>query len=75
MTLDLLGPGAMARVVCLHLDDTTRRRVAAFGLLENADLRLMRRAAFGGPLVLAIGTTQFLLRQSLARQIEVEVRS
>ncbi|NDV11844.1 FeoA family protein [Crenobacter caeni] len=75
MTLDRLRAGTRGIVTRLDLDDDTLRRVAAFGLRPGQTVHLARRAAFGGPLMLEVGTTQFLLRGSLARHIEVDQRA
>ncbi|MGL6069968.1 FeoA family protein [Craterilacuibacter sp.] len=71
MTLDRLRAGAHGMVTRLNLDADTTHRVMAFGLIPGQVFHLTRRAAFGGPLLLEVGTTRFLLRGKLARQIEV----
>jgi ferrous iron transport protein A len=72
MTLDRLRTGAHGMVTCLNLDEDTLHRVMAFGLIPGQTFHITRRAAFGGPIMLAVGTTHFMLRGKLARQIEVQ---
>ncbi|WP_287877106.1 FeoA family protein [Aquitalea sp.] len=73
MSLDKLPVGCKGVVHSLDLSDEAFRRVAAFGLIPGRQFNLSRRAPFGGPLVLEVGCTRFLLRRSLAKFIQVRV--
>jgi ferrous iron transport protein A len=75
LTLDKLGAGCKGVVTRLDLPEDALRRMAAFGLVPGCRFNLTRIAPLGGPLVLQIGTTRFLLRRSLARAVEVEDRA
>ncbi|WP_036666531.1 FeoA family protein [Paludibacterium yongneupense] len=72
LTLDKLSAGCKGVVVRLDLPEEARRRMAAFGLVPGCIFNLTRIAPLGGPMVLQVGTTRFLLRRSLARSVEVE---
>ncbi|WP_434633524.1 FeoA family protein [Chromobacterium sp. CV08] len=71
LSLDRFPRGGAGIVERLALDGEARRRVTAFGLSPGCRFRLRRVAPWGGPLLLEVGATRFLLRRSLARQIEV----
>ncbi|WP_062786098.1 FeoA family protein [Aquitalea pelogenes] len=73
LSLDKFPLGCKGVVDSLELSDEAFRRVAAFGLIPGSRFSLSRRAPFGGPLVLEVGCTRFLLRRSLARFIQVKV--
>ncbi|AUH53512.1 ferrous iron transport protein A [Chromobacterium sp. ATCC 53434] len=70
-SLDGFPVGACGIVDRLELGDESFRRVAAFGLAPGSRFRLRRAAPWGGPLLLEVGATRFLLRRSLARHIRV----
>ncbi|WP_293766902.1 FeoA family protein [uncultured Aquitalea sp.] len=71
LSLDQFPLGKPGVVDSLDLSDEAYRRVAAFGLIPGCLFSLARSAPFGGPLVLEVGATRFLLRRSLARSIKV----
>jgi len=73
LSLDKFPLGRKGVVDSLQLSDEAFRRVAAFGLIPGSHFNLTRSAPFGGPLVLEVGSTCFLLRRSLARLIQVRV--
>ncbi|AXE28937.1 ferrous iron transport protein A [Chromobacterium phragmitis] len=70
-SLDGFPAGAHGVVDRLDLSDEAFRRVAAFGLVPGSRFHLRRAAPLGGPLLLEVGATRFLLRRSLARKIQV----
>ncbi len=73
LSLDKFPLGCKGVVDSLDLSDEAFRRVAAFGLIPGSHFSLMRSAPLGGPLVLEVGSTRFLLRRSLASLIQVRV--
>jgi ferrous iron transport protein A len=70
-SLDIFPAGAHGIVERLNLAEEAFRRVAAFGLVPGCRFHLRKAAPWGGPLLLEVGATRFLLRRSLARHIEV----
>ncbi|QEL56267.1 ferrous iron transport protein A [Chromobacterium paludis] len=70
-SLDLFPAGAHGIVEKLNLAEEAFRRVAAFGLVPGSRFHLRKVAPWGGPLLLEVGATRFLLRRSLARLIDV----
>jgi ferrous iron transport protein A len=47
----------------------TGERMAALGLIPGKRVALLRRAPFGGPLHLAIGPTELMIRRADARAV------
>ncbi|OWY39684.1 hypothetical protein CEK28_06525 [Xenophilus sp. AP218F] len=70
-SLDAFPAGQRGVVASLDLGPDAMRRVAAFGLVPGSRFRLRQIAPFGGPLLLEVGATRFLLRRSLACAIQV----
>ncbi|MFA6119920.1 MAG: FeoA family protein [Sideroxydans sp.] len=55
----------------IHTDDALRQRLQALGFRSGKDIEIIRKAIFGGPVQVRIGTTDILLRQTEAALIEV----
>ncbi|MFA7399670.1 MAG: FeoA family protein [Sideroxydans sp.] len=55
----------------IHTDDALRQRLQALGFRSGKDIEIIRKASFGGPVQVRIGTTDILLRQTEATLIEV----
>ncbi|MBA4382702.1 MAG: ferrous iron transport protein A [Sideroxydans sp.] len=55
----------------IHTDDSLRQRLQALGFRSGKDIEIIRKASFGGPVQVRIGTTDILLRQTEAALIEV----
>ncbi|OHX13090.1 hypothetical protein BI347_05855 [Chromobacterium sphagni] len=72
-SLDTVPAGCHGVVASLELSDEAFRRVAAFGLAPGCRFHLRQAAPWGGPLLLEVGATRFLLRRSLARLIRVRI--
>lgn len=75
LTLDVFPAGRHGVVDRLELAEEAMRRVAAFGLAPGCRFYLRRAAPLGGPLLLDVGATRFLLRRSLARFIVARVEA
>lgn len=71
LTLNQLTAGRQAVIIKLNLDKDILYRLASFGLIPGKTVQLKRIAPLGGPLVLQIGATSFLLRRTLAVGIQV----
>ncbi|MDF0606584.1 ferrous iron transport protein A [Neisseriaceae bacterium TC5R-5] len=69
--LDVFPIGCHGIVEQLEMSDEAYRRFAAFGLVPGRHFYLRQGAPFGGPLLLEIGATRFLIRRSLASRVLV----
>lgn len=62
LTLDRLDPGESAIIRALDAGEELDQRMVALGLRVGNSVRLLRRARFGGPLHVRVGTTELMLR-------------
>jgi ferrous iron transport protein A len=69
--LSSLAPGMHGTITDIHTDDALRQRLQALGFRSGKDIEIIRKAIFGGPVQVRIGTTDILLRQTEAALIEV----
>jgi ferrous iron transport protein A len=69
--LSSLAPGMRGTITDIHTDDALRQRLQALGFRSGKDIEIIRKASFGGPVQVRIGTTDILLRQAEASLIEV----
>jgi Mn-dependent DtxR family transcriptional regulator/Fe2+ transport system protein FeoA len=72
-SLAALLPGEEA--VIISLSPALGRRVAAYGLVKGASVRLSKIAPMGDPRSFLVNDTELSLRASEAKQIQVELRS
>jgi len=70
-TLAALSPGDCATILELDAGQALRHRLTALGLRAGKTVRLIRRARFGGPFHIRVGTTDLMLRIPDARRIQV----
>jgi Mn-dependent DtxR family transcriptional regulator len=61
--------------VIISISPTLGRRVAAYGLVKGASVRLSKIAPMGDPRSFLVNDTELSLRASEAKQIQVELRS
>jgi Fe2+ transport system protein FeoA len=71
-SLDLLSPGASARVVSIGGDRAFRCRLMEMGLLPGTVVRLVRRVDVGGVLELEVRGCRLSVRHGEARRLAVE---
>ena len=71
-TLDQLRPGATARVKGCHGRGAIYQRLCEMGLIQGAELRVVRRIPLGGPLEVQIQNYHLSLRRSEARMVLVD---
>ncbi len=74
MTLDQLGIGDSFVISHVTAVGEIRKRLVDMGFISGATGTLLRRAMFGGPLVLRLGAYRIALRSYEARQIVVAGR-
>ncbi len=70
--LSSLAPGICATIGDIHTEDALRQRLLALGFRSGKTVEIIRKASFGGPLQVRIGTTDILLRLNEAAKIEVK---
>lgn len=72
-TLDALPNGERARVTALEVPARDAALLRAMGLSEGESVRVLRRAPFGDPLHVRVGSgAELALAAPLARSIRVE---
>ncbi|MBL8802743.1 MAG: ferrous iron transport protein A [Planctomycetes bacterium] len=71
-SLDLLNPGASARLVSIGGDRAFRCRLMELGLLPGTLVRLIRRVDVGGVLEVEVRGCRLSVRHGEARQLAVE---
>jgi len=69
--LSKLKPGASA-VIHSFLDDETACNLVSMGIIPGSEVRMMRKAPFGGACYIQSDTQQFALRNSEAACILVK---
>jgi ferrous iron transport protein A len=62
LTLEKLASGESASVMAINVESELKKRFFALGLKEGSHVRVLRRAKFGGPLHLRVGTSELILR-------------
>jgi ferrous iron transport protein A len=63
LTLERLASGESGSVMAINVDGDLKKRFFALGLKEGAFVRVLRRATFGGPIHLRVGTSELILRR------------
>jgi ferrous iron transport protein A len=71
ITLAILQTGDIATIVSIHAEEALHQRLLALGFRSGKRIELIRKASFGGPLQVRIGTTDILLRRNEAAKIKV----
>jgi ferrous iron transport protein A len=62
LTLEKLSCGESGSVMAINVDTELKKRFFALGLKEGSHVRVLRRAKFGGPIHLRVGTSELILR-------------
>ena len=70
-TLNRLDPGESGTILALDAGEELYQRLVAQGFRIGNRIRLLRRARFGGPLHIRIGTTELMLRVREAHRIRI----
>ena len=70
-TLAALSPGDRATILALDAGQALYHRLAALGLRAGKTVYLIRRARFGGPFHIRVGTTDLMLRIPDAHRVQV----
>ena len=61
-TLEKLSHGESGSVMAINVDGELKKRFFALGLREGARVQVLRKAQFGGPMHLRVGTGELILR-------------
>ncbi len=71
LLLRQLATGESATIVRLDVDHELQKRLVALGMRVGKAVKVIRRAAFGGPMHVRLGTTEIILRTAEAALISV----
>lgn len=71
ITLAALQTGDIATIVSIQAEEALHQRLLALGFRSGKNIEVVRKASFGGPLQVRIGTTDILMRRSEAAKIKV----
>jgi ferrous iron transport protein A len=71
-TLDQLKPGQKGVVAVLHGAGTLQQRLLEMGVMEGAEVEMIRRAPLGDPLEILVQGYHLSLRKAEARLVELE---
>jgi ferrous iron transport protein A len=71
VTLNRLDPGESGTILALDASEELGLRLVALGLRIGNEVLMLRRALFGGPLHVRVGTTELMLRVQEARCIRL----
>jgi ferrous iron transport protein A len=69
LTLDQFEVGVHGLITAVHAELDLKQRLAALGLREGVDLHVLRKASFGGPVHVRVGTTEVIMRCTEAQRI------
>jgi Fe2+ transport system protein FeoA len=72
MTLKDLKPGECGQIRLCGGDGVAFQRLCEMGLVEGADLRVVRHAPFGDPMEIEINQCHLFLRKAQAAMVEVD---
>ena len=70
-TLNRLEPGESGTILAVDAGAELGQRLVALGLRIGNSVRLLRRARFGGPLHVRVGTTELMLRSREALCVQL----
>ncbi|MCI8514431.1 MAG: ferrous iron transport protein A [Lachnospiraceae bacterium] len=71
-TLKQAGIGETVRVVKLHGEGATRRRIMDMGITKGVEIRIRKVAPLGDPVEVTVRGYELSLRKADADRIEVE---
>lgn len=69
--LSVLKPGERGIIARIEGDEGMRRRLLAMGLRDGRETHVVRRARFGGPLQVQVGSVQLIVRRRDAAHVLV----
>lgn len=69
LSLDHFQVGEQGKIASLQADTDLKQRLSALGLREGVTVQVLRKASFGGPMHVRIGTTELIMRLNEAKRI------
>lgn len=66
-----LNPGQRMVIDEIQADEGTRQRLNAMGLMRGREIQVVRRARFGGPIQVRVGSVNLILRRREAEYVKV----
>ena len=69
--LDQFQVGEQGRITAIMAETELRQRLVALGLREGCIVQVLRKASFGGPIHVRVGTTEVIMRRMEAKRIVV----
>lgn len=69
--LNHLKPGQQMVIEEIQADESIRQRLHAMGLHRGREIEVIRRARFGGPLQVRVGSVNLILRRREAEYVKV----
>lgn len=67
--LDHFQVGDQCRITNIQAEAELRQRMGALGLREGCVFQILRKASFGGPIHVRVGTTEVIMRRIEAQRI------
>jgi ferrous iron transport protein A len=67
-----LPPGESASILSISADEALHHRLSALGFQYGKTIKVLRAGILKGPLQVAIGTTQVIIRRKDAAKITVQ---
>ncbi len=71
LMLSSLMPGERVVIDDIQAEEGVRKRLHAMGLLRGREVKLIRRARFGGPLQILVGSVNLIMRRREAAHVQV----
>ncbi len=71
MKLTCQGCGKTVSIACVEGEQCLVKRLQALGVRPGASIQVLRKAPFGGPLHVRVGSTEFFMRPHEASSISV----
>lgn len=68
-TLDHFQVGELGMIATIQADTELKQRLAALGLRQGCTVQVLRKASFGGPVHVRVGTTEVIMRLNEAKRI------
>ena len=68
-TLNQFKVGELGKIAAIQAETDLKQRLAALGLRKGCLVHVLRKASFGGPLHVRVGTTELILRLNEAKRI------
>lgn len=73
--LSFLAPGERVVIQDIEAEESVRQRLHAMGLHRGREVEMIRRARFGGPLQVRVGSVNLILRRREAELVKVTRQS